>query len=97
MNATATLTPRRFRPGFWTAVFVVLFLAFCTVTVIRFSKGLGAVTHLSDRFPWGLWIGFDLLCGLHGRVGQDHAAGEQQNAQPRQQTPPNAAADLGQI
>jgi Ni/Fe-hydrogenase subunit HybB-like protein len=42
----------------------LLFLAFCTVTVIRFTKGLGAVTHLSDQFPWGLWIGFDLLCGV---------------------------------
>ena len=62
MNTVAALAPRRFRPGFWTAVAVVLFLAFCAVTVIRFTKGLGAVTNLSDQFPWGLWIGFDLLC-----------------------------------
>jgi len=64
MNTTATLDSRRFRPGFWTAVFAVLFLAFAAVTVIRFTKGLGAVTNLSDQFPWGLWIGFDLLCGV---------------------------------
>ncbi|MBP1772441.1 MAG: Polysulfide reductase, NrfD [Holophagaceae bacterium] len=64
MNSTATLSQRRFRPGFWTAVFVILFLAFCGVTVYRFTKGLGAVTNLSDQFPWGLWIGFDLLCGV---------------------------------
>jgi Ni/Fe-hydrogenase subunit HybB-like protein len=64
MTTLATLAPRRFRPGFWTAAFVVLFIAFCVVTVIRFTKGLGAVTHLSDQFPWGLWIGFDLLCGV---------------------------------
>jgi Ni/Fe-hydrogenase subunit HybB-like protein len=64
MNTATTLTPRRFRPGFWSAVAAVLFLAFCTVTVIRFTKGLGAVTNLSDQFPWGLWIGFDLLCGV---------------------------------
>ncbi len=64
MNTVAALAPRRFRPGFWTAVAMVLFLAFCTVTVIRFTKGLGAVTNLSDQFPWGLWIGFDLLCGV---------------------------------
>ncbi|HEY3401243.1 MAG TPA: Ni/Fe-hydrogenase cytochrome b subunit [Geothrix sp.] len=64
MNTLATLAPRRFRPGFWTAIFVILFLAFCSVTVIRFTKGLGAVTNLSDQFPWGLWIGFDLLCGV---------------------------------
>jgi len=33
-------------------------------TVIRFSRGLGASTALSDAFPWGLWIGFDVLCGV---------------------------------
>ena len=64
MNTVAAMAPRRFRPGFWTAVFIVLFLAFCAVTIFRFSKGLGAVTNLSDQFPWGLWIGFDLLCGV---------------------------------
>ncbi len=34
------------------------------VTVLRFTRGLGAVTNLSDQFPWGLWIGFDILCGV---------------------------------
>jgi len=29
---------------------------------VRYTQGLGAVTHLSDTFP-GVWIGFDLLCG----------------------------------
>lgn len=30
----------------------------------RFTGGLGAVTHLSDTFPWGLWIAFDMLGGV---------------------------------
>ena len=64
MNTSLALAQRRFRPGFWTAVFAVLSVAFCVIAVLRFSRGLGAVTHLSDRFPWGLWIGFDLLCGV---------------------------------
>lgn len=34
------------------------------VTFIRFTKGLGATTHLTDNTPWGLWIGFDVLCGV---------------------------------
>ena len=25
---------------------------------------MGASTALSDSFPWGLWIGFDILCGV---------------------------------
>ncbi|MGD2069540.1 MAG: Ni/Fe-hydrogenase cytochrome b subunit [Gemmatimonadota bacterium] len=34
------------------------------VTVVRFVHGLGAVTHLSDAAPWGLWIGFDVMSGV---------------------------------
>jgi Ni/Fe-hydrogenase subunit HybB-like protein len=34
------------------------------VTVIRFARGLGAVTNLSDAAPWGLWIGFDVMSGV---------------------------------
>jgi Ni/Fe-hydrogenase subunit HybB-like protein len=30
----------------------------------RFGAGLGAVTNLSQQMPWGLWIGFDMLCGI---------------------------------
>jgi Ni/Fe-hydrogenase subunit HybB-like protein len=39
------------------------------ITVLRFTKGLGAVTNLSDNNPWGLWIGFDLLCGVSLAAG----------------------------
>jgi Ni/Fe-hydrogenase subunit HybB-like protein len=55
---------RPWRWGFWTSVFAVLFAAFLWVTFIRFTRGLGATTNLSDQFPWGLWIGFDILCGV---------------------------------
>ncbi|MBT8340488.1 MAG: Ni/Fe-hydrogenase cytochrome b subunit [Desulfatitalea sp.] len=34
------------------------------ITVLRFTRGLGTVTHLSDNNPWGIWIGFDLLVGV---------------------------------
>lgn len=30
----------------------------------RFRYGLSAVTNLSQTTPWGLWIGFDMLCGI---------------------------------
>jgi len=55
---------RPLRGGFWPAAFGLLLAAFLAVTVMRFTRGLGAVTNLSDRFPWGLWIGFDILCGV---------------------------------
>ena len=34
------------------------------ITIIRFTQGIGSVTNLDDNQPWGLWIGFDLLCGV---------------------------------
>ncbi len=34
------------------------------LTVLRFTMGLGTVTNLDNTNPWGLWIGFDLLCGV---------------------------------
>lgn len=39
------------------------------ITVLRFTKGLSAVTNLSDNYPWGIWIGFDLLCGVSLAAG----------------------------
>jgi len=32
--------------------------------VIRFAFGLGSVTNLSQEFPWGIWIGFDVVTGV---------------------------------
>lgn len=29
----------------------------------RFAAGLGAVTNLSDGYPWGIWIAYDVLVG----------------------------------
>ncbi len=34
------------------------------LSYLRFSGGLAAVTNLDHNNPWGVWIGFDLLCGV---------------------------------
>lgn len=44
-----------------TAVFIIIGLL---ITIGRFGFGLGAVTNLDDNNPWGIWIAFDLLCGV---------------------------------
>jgi Ni/Fe-hydrogenase subunit HybB-like protein len=54
----------RVRAYFWRVVALGIFAAGLWATVVRFTKGLGGATHLSDAFPWGLWIGFDILCGV---------------------------------
>ncbi|MGB2870112.1 MAG: Ni/Fe-hydrogenase cytochrome b subunit [Bacteroidota bacterium] len=52
------------RLTFWSGVFWVIMALGITSTVIRYGWGLGSSTNLSDEFPWGLWIGFDILCGV---------------------------------
>lgn len=49
---------------FWRVVAVIIVVAGLYSTYLRFTGGLGASTNLSDEFPWGLWIGFDILVGV---------------------------------
>lgn len=34
------------------------------IILLRFVHGVGAVTNLSDQFPLGMWIGFDVMSGV---------------------------------
>ena len=34
------------------------------ILYFRFVYGLGSVTNLTQDFPWGLWIGFDVVTGV---------------------------------
>lgn len=54
----------RTKLSFWRLVFLALMATGFYATVLRFTQGLGRSTNLSDQFPWGLWIGFDVLCGV---------------------------------
>ena len=49
---------------FWRVIFSILVLAGLYATIRRYGIGLGAATNLSDKFPWGMWISFDLLVGV---------------------------------
>ena len=49
---------------FWRAVLAIVLFAGAYAATLRFFRGLGASTNLSDAFPWGLWIGFDVMCGV---------------------------------
>jgi Ni/Fe-hydrogenase subunit HybB-like protein len=53
-------------PFFTTGVKVLCLLALVGLAAIaaRFVFGLGAVTNLDDQYPWGLWIGIDVACGV---------------------------------
>jgi Ni/Fe-hydrogenase subunit HybB-like protein len=46
--------------------FLTLFIAIAGfgVAVYRFIFGLGSVSNLSDEYPWGIWIAFDIMSGV---------------------------------
>ena len=44
--------------------FLALFLIGMYFTAERFLKGIGAVSALSDGYPWGVWITYDVVTGM---------------------------------
>ncbi|MEW6064907.1 MAG: NrfD/PsrC family molybdoenzyme membrane anchor subunit [Bacillota bacterium] len=52
-----TMTPAR-------KVLLLLAGLAIVVAVYRLATGLGTATNLNDKWPWGLWIGFDVLTGV---------------------------------
>ena len=48
----------------WRVIFAAILLSGAYATYLRVFYGLGGSTNLSDKFPWGLWIGFDVMCGV---------------------------------
>ena len=61
------MTPREYIisnfnvPNLIAAVFLSVGIS---VMIYRLLFGLGPTTNLSDNYPWGLWIGFDILVGI---------------------------------
>lgn len=43
---------------------VPIILLGAVLILYRLVRGLGAVTNLSQDFPWGIWIGFDVMVGV---------------------------------
>ena len=50
---------RRFPIG--TFILAALAVLVFVAAIIRFVLGLGATTNLSDIYPWGLWLAFDVF------------------------------------
>jgi Ni/Fe-hydrogenase subunit HybB-like protein len=54
--------------GEWFTVFniisIPIILLGIVLIVIRFWKGIGSITNLTQEIPWGLWIGFDVVTGV---------------------------------
>ncbi len=58
-----------------TLALTALVLVGLAVIIYRFIYGLGAISNLSDGRAWGLWISFDLYCGVALAAGGFTLAG----------------------
>jgi Ni/Fe-hydrogenase subunit HybB-like protein len=58
----APMTKKFITPG--VLILIVLALNGLVFVLARLLFGIGAVTNLSDQYPWGLWIGVDVAAGV---------------------------------
>lgn len=66
MKMQVAVHPRifRFRPGPLPVVLVTLMAIGFVVAMVRFVLGIGAISNLSNTYPWGFWISFDIYTGI---------------------------------
>ncbi len=48
----------------WNIVALIILLIGFYAMIYRLVAGFGPTTHLSDDYPWGFWIAFDILVGI---------------------------------
>jgi len=60
----ATMPATKGRFGFGSLLLAVLGALGIALAIYRFSRGIGAVSNLNQGYPWGFWIGFDVLAGI---------------------------------
>lgn len=65
MKVNLTLHPRTrlsFSPLVW--VLLALMSVAVVVALVRYGFGIGPISDLSNSYPWGFWISFDLFTGV---------------------------------
>jgi Ni/Fe-hydrogenase subunit HybB-like protein len=58
------ISDKRSFPRVSTIILGTLVTIGLATAIIRFDRGLGSITNLEDGRAWGLWISFDLYCGV---------------------------------
>ncbi len=48
--------------GMWIMITLMAFAAISAF--VRYAYGIGAISDLSNAYPWAFWISFDLYCGV---------------------------------
>ena len=63
MKLNLTVHPR-FRIGILPMILLALMGIAFVIAMIRYTYGIGPITDLSNSYPWGFWISFDLFTGV---------------------------------
>ena len=63
MKMNLTVQPR-FRIGLFPVILMVLAGIAFVIAMWRFIFGIGAISDLSNAYPWGFWVSFDLFTGI---------------------------------
>jgi Ni/Fe-hydrogenase subunit HybB-like protein len=63
MKVNITIQPR-FRIGLFPLILLSLAGIAFVIAMIRFAYGIGPVSNLSNAYPWGFWVSFDLFTGI---------------------------------
>ncbi|HLF90340.1 MAG TPA: Ni/Fe-hydrogenase cytochrome b subunit [Anaerolineales bacterium] len=63
MKANITIQPR-FRIALFPFILIMLAGIGLVAAIWRFIYGIGAISNLSNVYPWGFWVSFDLFTGI---------------------------------
>ncbi len=63
MKMNLTFHPR-FRLPLLAWILLALMGAAFVIAMVRYAVGIGAISDLSNAYPWGWWISFDLFTGV---------------------------------
>ncbi len=63
MKMQININPRLRLSPFVMVLLLLMGIAF-VVAMVRFAVGIGAISNLSNAYPWGFWVSFDLFTGI---------------------------------
>lgn len=63
MKLNITIQPR-FRIGLFPITLLALMGIAAFIALWRYIYGIGAISNLSNAYPWGFWVSFDLFTGI---------------------------------
>ena len=63
MKMQITIHPRLQLKPLVIVLITLMGIAF-VIAMIRYTVGIGAISNLSNSYPWGFWISFDLFTGV---------------------------------